>query len=104
MNLELNNIEVSKKVDQPYINTVLWLIDLDDEPVVIDRKETEYTFKETDNKVFLNMVWRDIYIWDGENELDIPEKYIDEYKCLKGKLVGIEIEDDAPKEYGIISF
>ena len=64
MRLELNNIEVTMKPDEPYINSILWEFEPDEEPVTLDREFTDWTYVKENNKLFLNMTWKNVYIWN----------------------------------------
>ena len=84
---------VTGSADQPYVNTAVFKSP-DGKEIVLDRDETEYSFKDG----FLNMTWRNVYIWDGENCLYVNDDDDARFKS-SWIFIGLEIEDDAPEGY-----
>ena len=65
----------------------------DGRQVNIDRNRTEYVI---DNGGF-EMIWKGIYIWDGKkHDYKLDTKLFD-----GAKIVHIDIDDEAPSNYGI---
>lgn len=110
MKIDFDKIEVSMVIPEagPYINTIIWKFpDYESgeytEPVVLDRTRTDYEFIVEGERSYLKMEWSGVYIWDGEKEVLIPDKFKNgDY--VKGALLGIEIDDDAPEGYGIVEW
>lgn len=86
--------ECTSNTRTPWINTAIFAAE-DGTEFVLDRCHTEYSFNpETGEQP---MEWRDVYLWDGEDEnYDIPENLI-----KNATLKELEVEDDAPEDYEI---
>ena len=68
--------------------------------VVIDRDVTEYGFTYytgASEGYFLDMTWKNCYIWNG----DYPFYGIEANDFEGAELVSLDVEDDAPKDYKI---
>ena len=77
----------------PYINTAKFLTKTG--MITVDRDETEYDYDGESGQ--LEMTWKHVYIWDGNNKdydsaEDLAENAI---------FAELEIEDDAPEDYEI---
>ena len=87
------SFECITNTDMPWINTATFLTNRGE--FTIDRNQTEYTYDSTTG--LMSMIWKDIYIWDGdEPNYNIPDDFF-EYAVLKE----LEVEDDAPAGYEI---
>jgi len=83
-----------KKNATPMINTLhIRQNDNEDDDIVIDRNTTEWTHP--DENGIMSMLWRECYLWDGEDELDIPEDVADKIKLPN---IAFEVEDDAEED------
>lgn len=72
------------------INTIAFLVN--GKLIIVDREYTTYTIN-GDN---LNMVWNNVYSWNGSSENDLTENEIKD-----ASLEYVEIEDDADEDYVI---
>ena len=79
--------------DTPYINVAIFRIG--DKLYTIDRHTTNYSYEEFDGDGYIDMEWREVYIWDGENEIMITDdSFFD-----NAELIEFELEDDVPEDY-----
>jgi len=87
------SFECITNTDMPWINTATFLTNRGE--LTIDRDQTEYTYDSTTG--LMSMIWKDIYILDGdEPNYNIPDDFF-EHAILKE----LEVEDDAPAGYEI---
>lgn len=91
------NIDFKAKTNQKYImiNAAIFQTK-DGELVTIDRDTTEYTI---DDDGTLHMTWRNCYVWDSDKEIAVyPDSKTIIDVLVHGRLVSLELEDDAPDE------
>jgi hypothetical protein len=86
---------ITTNLPVPWINTAIFRSPNGDE-VVIDRHTTEYTTEEIKGGLYrIEMMWRECYVWDGENENILSD---DDTSVYELQLVELELEDDAADE------
>ena len=81
-----------QNIQWPFINIAEFVLS-DGNKICVDRARTEFTWDSEDE--MLTMVWRNLYIWDGES----PNYNIDKTVLKDSILKNIEVEDDAPMNY-----
>ena len=107
LRIDINDIETSYNPGNPYIKSVLWkFTDAPNEkPTLLDAKITEYNFRADmyRKKIYLDITLKCIYIKDSKGfYAGIPEDHIDG-RNIKGHLVDIIIENEAPSCYNILN-
>ena len=81
-------INTNHITDAPMINTLQ--LKVNGKEVTLDRFDTEYTFTDTDtSERKLDMYWRNVYVWDGEDIKHCEIKSTDKIEFIE-----LEVEDD----------
>lgn len=85
-------IKTNHMTDVPMINKLI--LKVNEKEVVLDRFDIEYTFidTETDERI-LNMTWKNVYVWDGEECKRAEIKSTDNVE-----LVELKVEDDVMQD------
>lgn len=79
----------------PYIDYAIFRIG--NELYEIDRHTTEYSYEESDGDGYIDMVWKECYVWDGENEIMITDdSFFDNAELIEFEL---EEDEDIPEDY-----
>lgn len=96
MKIEFSGTYKNKVVEEEslYLNTIT-IKRNDGKIVTIDRDETFYTAEKGD----VDILFRGIYEWNGEEKLYPKYKDIDLYN--EAEIINYEIEDDAPEGYDL---